>query len=140
MLLEADWNNDGNLDIMYSAMELDPITQSFRANMTFYVNNGFGNFTVVLGAIAVPSTYVSITNVISCDLDNDGFNDVIGKGYYVQTNSPFCFVHLNMNGTSFSSAFEITTINSDPLYVFILFTFEGHSHYCSLDACAQVMC
>ncbi len=145
MLLAADWNNDGNPDILYSSLQLvDPTMPSLglRQTVTYYVNNGLGNFTVVMGAIAVPSTYTSMTIVLSCDLDDDGFNDIIGTaGYSTQASMIVGLVYLNMNGTSFSPAFEISmATNSRLSYVLILFTFEGHSHYCSLDACAQVMC
>jgi hypothetical protein len=69
----ADIDNDGNLDVVIGANELQ--------NTDIYLNNGDGTFTESAAALGVSDTTLRRANNLLFDYDNDGDLDMASFGY-----------------------------------------------------------
>ncbi len=105
-----DVNNDGNMDIVViPSLTVNNVTFE---RLVYYLNNGdrtFENFTLV-----DPNAGSSINNFFSVfDVDNDGFDDIVLRGFSTSTNIVY---YPNTGNGSFSA--PIILINDSSREVF----------------------
>lgn len=89
-----DFDNDGNLDLMVSAMNV-------HSQLRYYRNNGDGTFTDRTEAAGLIGETGGL-NLTHCDYNNDGFMDVIVlRGGWMRTagHYPLSLLRNNGNGT-----------------------------------------
>ena len=89
-----DFDNDGNLDLMISAMGL-------RDQLRFFHNNGDGTFTERTEEAGLMGEWGGL-NMVQADYNNDGFIDVLvlrGAWFEKQGHHPKSLLRNNGNGT-----------------------------------------
>lgn len=115
-----DFDGDGNLDVMVSAMGL-------RSQLRFFHNNGDGTFSERTQAAGLTGEIGGL-NLVHADYNNDGFPDVVvlrGGWMGVAGRYPFSLLRNNGNGTFDDVTEEAGVLHFRPTQTAVWFDYDN---------------